>query len=206
MSKIKIKFKLQGLELEIEGTKDDVPLIMDGIGQQISGLLQPAATIVGEPDLDQVSKGVIPASLAPLKPEGKKRPNKKKSNNTSNTSSNGASGAIDFINKPEQYGTPRQIWKTSQKAMWILYVVSKETSFTSMTAPQISDTFNKHFRQAGEVRGSNISRDLGKLKVTRGSLPPVSEDTTQSPSQWFLTEEGEKLIVNQIQEQLSENK
>ena len=206
MSKIKIKFKLQGRELEIEGTKDDVPLIMDGIGQQISGLLQPAATIVGEPDLDQVSKGVIPASLAPLKPEGKKRPNKKKSNNTSNTSSNGASGAIDFINKPEQYGTPRQIWKTSQKAMWILYVVSKETSFTSMTAPQISDTFNKHFRQAGEVRGSNISRDLGKLKVTRGSLPPVSEDTTQSPSQWFLTEEGEKLIVNQIQEQLSENK
>lgn len=45
-SKFKIKFKVEKLELEIEGNREDVPLITQALGQQVSGLLAPASDIV----------------------------------------------------------------------------------------------------------------------------------------------------------------
>ena len=48
MSKIKIKLKLTGFELEIEGSKDDIPQIQQAIGQQIGSLLQPGTGYLDE--------------------------------------------------------------------------------------------------------------------------------------------------------------
>jgi hypothetical protein len=45
MSKFHIKLKLQGLELEVEGTRDDLPVIRRSLGQQFEGLLNPATEI-----------------------------------------------------------------------------------------------------------------------------------------------------------------
>ena len=53
MSKFKVKLKLQGLELEIEGSRDDMHLIGQNLGQQMAGLLQPAGAIVEGQALQQ---------------------------------------------------------------------------------------------------------------------------------------------------------
>lgn len=74
--------------------------------------------------------------------------------------------------------------------MWLLNVAANEVDTKEMTANQIADTFNKHFRQAGPIRVGNVSRDLGVKKRHTPAL--VSEDTTKSPPAWFLTEAGIK--------------
>ena len=54
MSKFRIKMKLQGLELEIEGAREDASLISRNIGQQVASLMQPAGNIVdGELTVDK---------------------------------------------------------------------------------------------------------------------------------------------------------
>lgn len=45
MSKFTIKVKLQGLEIEVEGTREDAPRIASQLGKQIGGLLQAPATL-----------------------------------------------------------------------------------------------------------------------------------------------------------------
>lgn len=46
MSKFKIKMKLQGLELEIEGAREDSSNIGRNLGGQLANLLQPAIKII----------------------------------------------------------------------------------------------------------------------------------------------------------------
>jgi hypothetical protein len=46
VSKFSIKMKLQGLELEIEGAREDASLISRTLGQQFAGLLQPVGAII----------------------------------------------------------------------------------------------------------------------------------------------------------------
>lgn len=45
MSKFTIKLKLQGLEMEVEGTKEDAPRIAQQIAKQLGGLLQTPAVL-----------------------------------------------------------------------------------------------------------------------------------------------------------------
>ena len=48
MSKLTIKVKLQGLKIEVEGTKEDAPKLAEQIGRQLGGLLlAPAALASG---------------------------------------------------------------------------------------------------------------------------------------------------------------
>ena len=42
MAKFHVKLKLQGLELEVEGSRDDIPSIRQSLNQQLAGLLEPA--------------------------------------------------------------------------------------------------------------------------------------------------------------------
>lgn len=79
-----------------------------------------------------------------------------------------------------------------------MYVVSQELKLSQLTAPQIADTFNRKFKQAGLIRGTNVSRDLGNLKTRNPSQ--VGEDTTQTVSEWFLTDAG----IAQAQETIKE--
>src|SRR4051812_29201836 len=45
MAKFHIKLKLQGLELEVDGTRDDLPVLREALAQQFSGLLGPATDL-----------------------------------------------------------------------------------------------------------------------------------------------------------------
>jgi hypothetical protein len=45
MSKFTVKVKLQGLEIEVEGTREDAPRLAQQIGKQLGGLLQAPALL-----------------------------------------------------------------------------------------------------------------------------------------------------------------
>jgi hypothetical protein len=148
----------------------------------------------------QIVNGGSPAGeqlidLTPDPSSDDRRSSRKKSGTTGRGSSGKAAPAIDFVNDPTRFGTPSQSWNLVQKAMWTLFVIGELKNITSLSAGLISRTFNKHFRQAGEIRPSNISRDLGRVKTKVGDTPPlVGEDTTKAPSEWFLVEEGNRQV------------
>lgn len=190
MSRFKIKFKIQGLELDIEGDRRDVGLISRAVGDQVAGLIAPANEIV-----DGQRTGV-PQGMVDVTPHPTSKNARKRASTGTRTNNGGATTtAIDFVHEPQRFGTPTQTWKAVQKAMWLISVVGELKQITQLNAGTIFATFNKHFRQAGMLRRSNVARDLGRVKLKIGDTPPlVAEDTTKSPTEWFLTDEGKKQV------------
>jgi hypothetical protein len=198
MSKFKFKLKLQGLELEMEGSREDIPLIAQNLGNQLTGLIQPAADMAegkanGEPTPLTINHSNLDAT-------DKKKTRKRRPNSNGSTGSSNATDAkpIEWTHDSSKYGTPQQTWNTAKKSIWTMYVASQELQLDQLTAPQITDTFNRKFKQAGQIRGANVSRDLGNLKMK--SPAQVGEDTTKSVSEWFLTAAG----IEQAQEAIKE--
>lgn len=194
MSKFKVRMKLQGLEIEIEGAREDIPLITENLSQQISGLIQPAGAIIdGEVVEDRRSGGTEngqPAAAA-TPPVRKRRARR----TIAGAGANGADGssketALDWKHEPEKYGNPSKDWSGTDKAIWLLYVTGEVAGVTQLSANRIAATFNKHFYQAGKILAHNAQRDLGRRKIVTNA--PVAEDTTQTPSAWYLTESGRK--------------
>lgn len=194
MAKFKLKMKLQGFELEVEGSREDVPLITQSMAEQFAGLLQPMTAIVE--GSSQVSDVVDNSPVSLLEQESsirKKSKRKRTSPQRSDSAAVGDGNIINWRHDPAKYGSPQQKWKTSDKAIWLLYVAGEESNEKELSTAQISATFNKHFRQAKIIQSSNVSRDLGKLKVSQNA--PVAEDTTLNPAKWYLTDEGVKLAA-----------
>lgn len=191
MSKFRIKMKLQGLELEVEGSREDAPLIAHNLGRQFAGLLQPAAQIV-EGEAEILAPRGLPMPQAHEESTALKRRSRgRKRASAAVAGENGGSdadSALDWRHSPDKWGSPRQEWNTASKALWLLYVSGNETDQRELTGKRITNTFNKHFKQAGPILAHNVARDLGKLKV--GKDAAVSEDTTQDPAPWFLTDAG----------------
>lgn len=183
MTKFKIKMKLSGLELEIEGSKEDIPLIAANLGQQLTGLLGPAAAIASGAAPSSPHAPAPSSTPLPMVDEVKRRKKRPTSVRSTDTTSPATNAPLDFRHDPVKFGTPKQSWSTSEKALWLLHVVEKELSGAVLVA-----TFNKHFRQAGTINVSHTNRDLGRLKSKSPAV--VGEDTTHTPPQWFLTEEG----------------
>ena len=50
MSKFTIKVELQGLKIEVEGTKEDAPKLAQAFGQQLGSLIQPSALLAASND------------------------------------------------------------------------------------------------------------------------------------------------------------
>lgn len=190
MAKFKIKMKLSGLELDIEGSKEDIPLIAANLGQQLTGLLAPAAAIVSGED---ASGNPPPPPSAPLQVVEEVKRRKKRTTTARSTDKvpETTNAPIDFRHDPAKFGAPKQSWTTSDKAIWLLQVVD-----TEMSGAVIVATFNKHFRQAGLIKVGNTNRDLGRLKSKSPAV--VGEDTTQNPTKWFLTEEGKRQALKLI--------
>src|SRR5262249_27726763 len=106
--------------------------------------------------------------------------------------------AVDFKHDPARWGNPQQTWPTAKKAMWLLFVMENQGAPKELGAAAIADTFNKHFRSAGAIQSFNVTRDLGKAKSK--APPTVGEDTTKSPSSWYLTDEGHKTARSLVAE------
>lgn len=205
MSKIKIKMKLTGFELEIEGSKEDVPAISQSLGRQLQGLLQPPEAILnGEshPALP-VAPAILPAQEVDSDASARKKPRKRRATAASGVVDVEDGSAVDWRHDSAKYGVPSQSWNTANKSLWTLYVVTQETSEKELSGRRIAATFNKHFRQAKSVTVTNVNRDLGRLKLKRPSV--VSEDTTKTPAAWYLTEEGNKHVQGLIAEALGRN-
>ena len=199
MSKFKIKTKLQGLELEIEGTREDSSNIGRNLGGQLANLLQPAIKIID----GEASSAALPPAEAVLPPASPRKSRRRRSAASSPASEEAATTAIDFKHDPEKFGNPTQTWKTAEKATWLLYVVKEAAGLGELSTRSLVETFNKHFRQAGTITTSNVTRDLGRLK-SRHKPPPVGEDTSKPVPTWFLTEEGRKRAQGLVAEALGQ--
>jgi hypothetical protein len=187
-SKFKVRLKITGFELELEGSRDEVAELTQSIGQQMSGILNPGGAII--------EGAVVPQTVAPEAVRLQdKRPRRKRAAASASTP-DGAEAAIGLRHDASQFGMPRQDWKTAQKAMWLLHVLKGTGNGDSFSTRAIVETFNKHFKQSKTITTSNVTRDLGKAKIENPSL--VGEDASRSPSEWFLTTEGEKRVLADI--------
>lgn len=186
MPKFKVKFRIEKLELEIEGEKESIPEISSGIREQFGNLLGAPEAIV---DAERTAPNEI--NVTPTEPVVRARTRRRSARTVARSSSDSGAGAIDFQHDPSKWGNPQQSWSTVKKAMWLLYVCQNEASINDMSGSSITETFNKHFRQSGQIKIFNVNRDLGKAK---GRVPAqAGEDTTKNPSVWFLTDEGKNL-------------
>jgi hypothetical protein len=74
--------------------------------------------------------------------------------------------------------------------MYLLFVSETQGSPKELSAGTIAKWFNQHFKSAGALRPSNVSK---YLRAALGAKPAlVGEDATKSPSVWYLTTEGRK--------------
>jgi hypothetical protein len=211
MAKYRVKMKLTGFELEIEGTREDMPVIAQSLGQQLSGLLGPASQII-EGEVVRDEPMVAPNATAGAAGDStNRRKVRRKSSRTQSGTALGAASpsssetAVQWRHDTSKYGSPRQDWGGTKKALWLLYVAGAEANVREMSGARIAMTSNTHFRTAGQLRTHNVNRDLAKLKVARSGEPPlVSEDTTKSPPAWFLTDAGTKAAQRLVAEALGE--
>lgn len=195
MGKYKVKLKITGFEMEIEGSREDVPMISGNLARQLGGFLQPASSIVeGEIIEPEAANSQLPLPGVEHVPSKKQR--KRRNFTGSKPNDSGDSKAIDWIHDSNKYGIPAQSWTTAQKAMWILYVTNEIGMASEATAGVLTETYNKHFRQFGPIFVNNVARDLGKAKGKK----QVGENATQSPSTWFLLDEGTKYVQSLIEQ------
>jgi hypothetical protein len=110
MSKFTIKVELQGLKIEVEGSRDDVPKLAERVGQQFGDLIKPALLL---------ETGARPTSETNGNDSGKAK-------GRTGRRRGGAGGGkttgdeINLTIDPSKYGSPSQEWTTVQKAIWFL--------------------------------------------------------------------------------------
>ena len=200
MSKFRMKMKIQGFELEIEGAREDAAIISQNIGSQLSSLMQPSSKII-EGDVI-ADRQPIPVTPQITSVEQKQRRQRRPSVNVGGE--RGDSGAIDFVFAPEKFGNPKQQWKTAEKAVWLIYVLRENDKGSEFSTVTLVNTFNKHFKQSGTITTSNVTRDLGRLK-TNTTPTEIGENAVASPSLWFLTDAGRKKAQSLVADALGAN-
>src|ERR1700677_267835 len=102
MGKFKIHLKLQGLELDIEGDRWDMPAINNAVAREITGLIQPAAALT-----NGAESPATPTTIEGETDNSKTQRNRKKpSGSRYSSETNGQ--AIDFRHDSAKYGNPSQ--------------------------------------------------------------------------------------------------
>lgn len=193
MAKFKLKMKLTGFELELEGERSEVPLMAANLGQQFAQLLEPAANIAeGETPRKSVPNSSLPAAQIEDKPaRGRVR-------RAGNGAARSSAAALTFVHDSATWGNPRQDWNPTKKVTWLLHVIEAITGTKELSIPVIAATFNSQFKQYGKVQPSNVSRDLNKLKSGTNALF-VEDVADGTVSKWCLSAKGkveaEKLVA-----------
>ena len=91
MSNFKMKLKLTGLELEIEVTREDVPVVTSNVAAQLAGAMMPAANIVEGKARPLLARDPIPATTSVVATIPSARTSRKRRSN----SSGGGDGAAN---------------------------------------------------------------------------------------------------------------
>ncbi len=115
MSKFTIKVELQGLKIEVEGSREDVPRLAQKVGDQIGNLVKPALLLeAGRTAHD--SNGDDHAG------------SDRRKSRTRRAGGGGGRTPVEEIKlsiDPAKHGSPRQTWNTVQKSIWLLYVAGE---------------------------------------------------------------------------------
>lgn len=187
MAKFSVSLKVTGFELNIQGEREDIALIGRNVADQFSGLVQPSIGIVnGRSPSPSRPDAIQP--VVQIENSGKRGSRKRTSASRSEPAENG-DAAVNFQHDSARFGMPQQSWNTALKSMWLLYVLKESGMAGDFSAKQITETFNKQFRQSGMIKSFNVTRDLGKLKATE-KPSPLGENTSIDPHGWFLTDAG----------------
>jgi len=193
MGKYEIEMEITGFRLKIRGERDDVPVIKHNLQQQMAGLLDPAANIAQS----RLPATAIEAEVVNGDGNGRQKKTRR-ARRASAPNGQTRSKPLDWQHDPGQFGVPRQNWRASGKIIWLMYVASEQAHASELSGPVIAETFNKHFRQAGQLNKQSMPRDLGFLKQKVPAL--VGDRAGASPITWFLTDEGvreaQRLVVD----------
>ncbi|PQA88662.1 hypothetical protein CW354_10320 [Marinicaulis flavus] len=187
--------KIQGFELELEGSREDAAVINEQLGRQLAGMLPPIEGII-EGKVEQV------ASPGQAHQDVDEKPKRKQSRKRRVASSGEAAEApkIEYRHDSSKYGNPKQDWNVTKKVLWLLYVLKQEVGRDEFSAGELAGVFNLYFKQFGTIRASNVSRDLGSAK--KKSPSPVADDPTKNPVTWYLTDAGNKNAQALVEEAL----
>lgn len=179
MSKFSIKIKLQGLEIEVEGAQENAPRLAQRVGEQIGDLIKPSLLLEagknGGATLDVES---------PADDKGKPRKRKPGSGGVK-----GSTEDVPFTHDPSTHGSPSQAWTTVQKAIWFLHAAAPANP---VSGGSIAKAFNKQFKSAGAIVGSNVTQGLEKEKL-KGASASVGADMAEGTPRYYLTEAGKAL-------------
>jgi hypothetical protein len=193
MAKFRMRLKIQGFELEVDGEREDIPAITSAIQSQFSGLIQPAEMMVdGQKQLADPNKTIEGDAAKPNSRPGKRRPGTAKS-----STAGVATQPIELRHDPAKYGNPLQSWSVTDKSIWMLAVIKGITNTVEVAGPQVAATFNQYFKQSGKVHPPNVTRELGTAKMQNPA--PVGEDK----GHWYLTAEGDRQAQALIQSVLN---
>ncbi|MHB1158447.1 MAG: hypothetical protein ACYC26_16610 [Phycisphaerales bacterium] len=201
MAKFEVEMEIQGFKLRVRGERnEDISLITGQLSKQFAGMLHgPAAIVDSESAPKQVEATVHSTD------NGQEGTKNKSTRSRGSARRRGASSgestqpaAISWQHDPSKWGMPAQAWTVSQKILWTLYVVTKETPHTEISGPIIVDIFNTQFRQYGPLGKSGMPRALGDLKMKSPAL--VMDNTTNTPITWYLTDAGIKEVEKLVQE------
>jgi hypothetical protein len=180
LANFEVTFELKELKIHVKGDREIAPSIANNVGKHFGQVLSPAGLIEAPKNGNEPQPKVIEAEVSA--PKGKKK--------KSGKSANIGETAVSWTHDAARWGTPVQSWKAVQKAAWLLYVVNEAANKRDLSAGEISETFNAHFRDAGPPRASNIARDLGKEPTLFG----------EQNGRYFLKQEGKEMVERLIAE------
>ncbi len=185
MAKFRIRLKVQGLELEVDGEREDIPIITATVQRQLASIVEPAEVVAETPRL-----GSRTDQQEPNGSSGKNRTPRRRSG-TPRASGDGT--PIDFRHDSSKYGNPLQTWSIIQKTLWLLYALKSQANAKEVDPAQLVATFNQQFKSTGKLHPPLVTRELGKAKVSNPA--PVGEDK----GLWYLTDEGDRQAQALIQ-------
>lgn len=184
MGKFRVKLKLTGLEIEVEGDREHAHEIAQNVGKQLAQVIQPVAMIEASKNLREPM--IIDAADASS--NGARHSTRRKRTTTS--SGGGADGsAVTWTHDPNRWGTPRQEWKSVQKIAWLLFVLQEAKGQAQQLGTGIlANTFNDMFTSAGVVHQGNLARDLKREPDLFGEMR----------GKWFLKDKGRQFATDKL--------
>jgi hypothetical protein len=176
MANFRIRMKVQGFELEVDGEREDIPAITNAVKDQLGGFVISGDVVTdGRKQLEATNRGTTDDDKG-----GRRR------NRNAGRSSEAAAAAIEFRHDAAKYGNPIQDWIAAQKCIWLLFVIEGTTGTKEVSGPQLAATFNSAFKASGKLHPPHVTRDLAKEKIKNPA--PIGEDK----GLYYLTDEGKR--------------
>lgn len=195
MGKFRFRVKLQGLEVEIDGEREDIPALTAAVEKQFGGLVLPAE-VISDNNRQLIDASGKNGSGSSSEEESKRKRGLRRERRTA-TGDGAPAVALEFRHDAANYGNPIQGWTVAEKCIWLLYVVKEITGTKEVSGPVLAATFNFYFKAAGRIHPPHVTRDLARAKVQNPA--PIGEDK----GNYYLTDEGGKQAQQLIQNALN---